>query len=286
MFYFYKIISILYNYLPQSWCYALARIIGKVTYWVAGQERSSVENNLRRLEPLKQDNRQVKVITRKIFQNFNLGLADFLRSGKINKNNLQGILQVENKENLDAAFKHGKGVILLSAHFGNWELGGIGLALLGYPVSGVYLPQPDLRLDKLFMSARLRHGEKILVLGTDTRNIFSVLANKEIILIVGDLDMGHSDSGVKVDFLGAEVVFPRGPAALAVKTGALIVPGFNIMTGNGKYRIILEKPIVPATGGDKEENIRACTQEFAAILEKYIGQYPEQWFVFRQLNSP
>ncbi|MFH1238687.1 MAG: lysophospholipid acyltransferase family protein [bacterium] len=286
MFYFYKITNILYNNLPQSWCYTLARVIGSITCWAAGQERSSVENNLRRLEPFKQDKWQIKIVARKIFQNFNICLADFFRSGKINKNNLQSILQLENKENLDSAFKHGKGVILLSAHFGNWELGGIGLALLGYPVSTVYLPQPDRRLDKLFVSARVRHGEKMLELGADTRNIFSVLANKEIVLVVGDLDMGNSDSGIKVNFLGRETIFPRGPAALAVKTGALIVPGFNVMTGNGEYRLILEKPIIPPTGGDKEDNIRAHTQEFANILEKYIRQYPEQWFIFRRLNSP
>lgn len=285
MYHFYKIAKILYNVLPSPWCYALARLIGNIACRIAGNKRrGEVENNLNRLASLKEDKRQIKIITRQIYQNFNLGLADFLRSGKINKNNLQDILQVENKENLDSALKQGQGVILLSAHFGNWELGGIGLALLGYPVSTVYLPHSDRRLDKLFVSARLRHGEKMLVLGTDTRNIFSVLANKEMVLIVGDLDMGHSDSGVKVNFLGQETVFPRGPAALAVKTGAIIVPGFTIMISSGKYKLILEKPIISHGATDKENDVATATQEFATILEKYISRYPEQWFVFRQLN--
>jgi lauroyl/myristoyl acyltransferase len=286
MFYFYKAIDLFYNDMPPFFGYALARLIGNITCWAAKQRRLDIENNLARIGSLKLDKRQIGIITWKIFQNFNICLVDFLKAGKINRNDLEKIFQFQNRENLDSAFKYEKGVILLSAHFGAWELGGMALSLSGYPASAVYLPQPDKRIDDLFLQKRILHGIKMLKLGADTRKIFSALADKEMVMIVGDLDMGDSDTGVKVNFLGRETVFPRGAAALAVKTGAVIAVAFNIMDSPGHYRLVMEKPIVPPANGDKEENIKYCTQEFATILEKYISNYPEQWFNFRRLNSP
>ncbi len=285
IFYFYKTAKILYNLLPPSFCYIMARWIGNIVFFIAKTNRGKVEDNLRKIQSLSLDKKQSKFVARRIYQNFNVCLVDFLRAQKINKTNLDKIIKFKGIENLNNALAFNKGVIIASGHIGNWELGGIGLAILGYPMNIVYLSHGETRLDNLFIAQRVAKGERMLRLGTDTKKIFSVLADKEVLVIVSDIDMGDSDTGIEVDFLGSKALFPRGPAALSVKTGAAIVPGFNIMTGYGKYTSILEEPIIAKAGENKDVAILSCTQKFATILEGYIKKYPEQWFAFGNIGT-
>lgn len=285
MFYFYKTLKILYNLLPSSVSYIIARWIGNVVFFIAKSNRKKVENNLRKIQSLNLNKKKSKCMTRKIYQNFNACLVDFLRAQKINKNNIDKIIEFKGLENLDRALGLNKGVIIASGHIGNWELGGIGLAILGYPMNIVYLPHVQKRLDNLFIAQRVAKGERMLRLGTDTKKIFSVLADKEVLVLVSDIDIGNSDTELEVDFLGGKALFPRGPAALAVKTGAAIVPGFNIMRGYGKYTSILEEPIIPEAEENKDAAILSYTQKFATILEGYIKKYPEQWFAFGNIHA-
>ena len=280
MFYLYKIGKVLYNCLPASLCYIIAKWIGNIIFFIGKNERIKVEDDLRHIKCLSLDKKRSKFTARRIYQNFNICLVDFLRTSKINRDNISQIIEFENIENLDDALAENKGVILLSAHFGNWELGGIALSVLGYPMNVVYMPHSDKRLDNLFIQQRVSKGERIFALGVDTKKIFSVFENKEILAIVGDIRIGNSDTGIKVNFLGKETIFPRGPAALSIKTGAIIVPGFTVMTSCGKYKVILEKSIVPQQNQSNDIVVKLCTQEFASILENYVKKYPEQWFVF------
>ncbi|MFH1784116.1 MAG: lysophospholipid acyltransferase family protein [bacterium] len=284
MFYIYKAAKIIYNFLSEKACHRIARLVGGVAYFVSVNKRKNLEKELSSIGTLNTHPETLRRLTRRIYRNFNICLADFLRADRLDTENISSVIKFDGIYNLDDALAKGSGVIIVSAHIGNWEMGGIGLARLGYPVHSVYLPHKDERLDRLFKAQRVFHGEGLLALGSDTRRMISVLSGNQILVVLSDIDTGASDAGVEVAFLGKKVLFPRGAAALAVKMKAPIVPGFCIMKEPGIYNVILEEPIFSPDTQDKENDIKYCVEQFADKMEEYVKRYPEQWFSFGNMH--
>ncbi len=138
-----------------------------IKYWIAlrvadlylifnKKYREAVIHNLRNI-PSPKDGFQY---AKNVFHNFAKYLADFLFISKLNKYNWRKWVKIVNKEYFDNAYKEGKGIIALTAHIGNWELGGIILSLMGYPISAVVLPQSNKAVDNIFVRQRQSKGLK------------------------------------------------------------------------------------------------------------------------------
>ena len=239
----YKLGYIISNILPLRAAYWLAERFSDIHFSVAKKDREAVAQNLSIV--LKKDIEQSGILARRVFRNFGLYLVDFFRMGRLNKKILKRMVRVEGIENLDAALKKKKGVIALTCHIGNWEMGGVVTAMLGYDISAVVLTHHH-------------------------RNINGILA------LAADRDF--TDSGVTLDFFGVPTSIPKGPAMLSLKTGSSIVPAFFIRDKRLNYKLIFGKPIeVTKTPGIKDDEIiKRATEGFIPIMEKYIRQYPEQ----------
>ncbi len=232
-------------------------------------------------------------VARAMFHNFSKSLADFLFISQLNKNNWENWVRTANEQNFDEAYKQKKGIIALTAHIGNWELGGVVLSLMGYPISAIVLPQKNRGVNDIFLKQRLEKGLKSIFLGQNFREGVRRLKSGEVLAIVGDRNIGFSKSigdktsnkttGVEVIFFGRKTYFPKGPAILAYWTEALILPGFTIRDNDNKYTLHFERPIQIERCEDKEEFIRINTQKIAAVIEKYVRCYPEQWCVFEEV---
>ncbi len=230
---------------------------------------------------------------RDMFHNFSKYLADFLFISQLNKYNWKKWVKTVNKENFDNAYRKNKGIIALTAHIGNWELGGTILSLMGYPISAIVLPQRNRAINNIFLKQRLAKGLKSIFLGQNLIEGVRRLKRGEVLAILGDRNIGFSKNtrdktankatGVEVEFFGRKTYFPKGPAILAYWTQALILPGFTIRNKNNKYTLHFERPIQVKRCKDKEEFIRINTQKIATVIEKYVRLYPEQWCVFEEV---
>jgi lauroyl/myristoyl acyltransferase len=179
---------------------------------------------------------------------------------------------------LDESLAKGKGVIILSAHLGNWELGAAALAANGYKIHAVVLHQPDARLYRLYQRQRIERQMNPIPLGRAARECLKVLRRNEIVALVGDRDFTSSRD--TVEFFGHPARLPNGPAKLALATGAPIVPIFMIRRPDDTFTYVVEKPIWADTS---RESVPDLMRRIAAVLERVIRQYSEQWFLFHNL---
>jgi len=259
----------------------------KVTCWIADRvadlkcslcagDRRNVKKNLKVI--LGQNNGDLDRSARRVFRNFGRYLVKFFRFSLIDDSHIDRYIKIVGTENLDKALEKKKGVIALSAHLGNWELGGVALAVLGYPVNAVALDHSNRLVNDLFIKQRTRKGVKVIPLGTPIRRTFKALANNELVALVGDRDF--SQKGIRVEFFGRMAQIPRGPAAISLKTGAPLVPGFSVTDKDNKPLLIFEPPVSIEPTGDMDKDILTLTKKYLKVIEKYIKRYPEQWFMF------
>jgi KDO2-lipid IV(A) lauroyltransferase len=281
LFYFlYKIGYFISNVLPLSGAYWLAERLANLQYRFAAKDRESVIKNLSIV--LKRPASECTGKSREVFRSFGLYMVDFFRMPKLTKAEIEKRVRFEGLENLDNVLKRGKGAISLSCHIGNWEMGGVVTAMLGYDISAVALTHKHKNINEFFVGQREKKGLKVIAVNSVMKRCVSALFNNGILALIGDRDF--TDSGVVIDFFGVPTSLPKGPAALSLKTGAAVVPSFFIREGRSNYKLIFGEPIEvkEKTDVSKEDIVKDATKNFVLIMEKYIRKYPEQWLIFRK----
>ncbi|MFH1577687.1 MAG: lysophospholipid acyltransferase family protein [Candidatus Omnitrophota bacterium] len=275
----YQLGVLIFSYLPLKAAYKLAIIISDLHYLFAKKDRGNVAANLKVIFPNKSYS-EIKAIRLKMFRNFAKYLVDFFRLSKLNKENLDKFVQIENLDYLDQALAKGKGVITLAAHIGNWELAAAALALSGYSIGIVVLPHRHKSVDDFFNSQRQKKGIIVMPLGKAVSQCLKLLHKNKIIALMGDRTF--TAAGKLIDFFGLPTYLPKGPAAFSLKTGAQIIPTFMFRNPDDKFTLKFEKPIEFTSSGDKEKDLTGLLFKCKSIIEKYILRYPEQWFMFRK----
>lgn len=276
----YKLGYFLANSLSLKAAYWLAERFSDVQYFVARRDREAVIGNLSAV--LNKDKKECRAIARKTFRNFGFYLVDFFRMRKVSKKYIEENVKIEGVENLDRALKRNKGVIALTCHIGNWEMGGVVTAMIGYDVSAVVLTHRHKDINDFFIRQREEKGMKVISMNSVMKRCFSVLTRNGILALAGDRDF--TGSGIKLKFFGIETSIPKGLAALSIKTGASVVPVFFVRDKRFTYKLIFDEPIeIMETPGVKNEDlIKKATEHFVVIMEKYIRAYPDQWLLFRK----
>ena len=265
--------------LPVKLCYGIAVVISDLRAIFALQDRRQVEGNLKVIFPEK-SKREIRRIRIRMFRNFAKYLADFFRFSVIDKQYIKEHIHLQNLDYFDRVLKGGRGAITLTAHLGNWELGGIMIALLGYPFWAVALTHKDRRVNAFFNAQREAKGMRVIPFGRAVRQCLQVLAKNEIVALLGDRDF--SGKGVLVDFFGKSTLLPVGPAAFAQRTKAPIIPGFMVRNQDDTFTLKMEKPIEFVSSGNDQEDLLALVRQYKTIIEDYIRKYPDQWYMFRK----
>ena len=274
MYYLYLLGSILTPILPRNFCYLFAKFISAIHYYLSKGDREAVFYNL---SPVVGDKSKLKRCVQEVFINFAYYLVDFLRYSKLNEDFIKKYIELDGLDNLNKALAEGKGVIVLAAHLGNYELAGAVLSLLGYPLSVVALSHGDKRINRFFNNQRQMVRMKVISTGTTIRSCFSALKQGDMLALLGDRDF--SGAGIKLKIFSKYAYFPRGIAFFALKTNAPIIPIFLVRKDKRFYRLVCEKPIAY----DKEQqNEVAIIKKCNVVLEKYIKEYPQQWYMFQK----
>ncbi len=271
---------------PLKIGYALAVFVADCQYFFAFRDRNTVKKNLLAMFPQK-SGKEINTISRKMFENFGKYLVDFFKFSKLDQEYIKKNIKIENIHYFNEALARGKGVIVLTAHLGNWELGGVVVALLGYPFWVVALPHKNKKVDEFFNNQRQSKGIHVIPFGKAARQCLSLLKENKMIALVGDRDF--SEKGLVLDFFGRKTHFPLGPAAFAIKTGAVIVPGFMFRNPDDSFTLRIEQPIEfnlqtanPGVEELNDKNMQSVIEQYIKIFEKYIKDYPDQWYMFRR----
>ncbi|OHB76313.1 MAG: hypothetical protein A2Z34_05850 [Planctomycetes bacterium RBG_16_59_8] len=221
---------------------------------------------------------------RRLLRNFGLCLIDTLSFACSSSSGVRRL--VRNAEGLDqlrSAAAKGNGVILITPHMGNWELGGIYLSSLGFPMTVLTLTDDDPRTNRFREKLRRRHGIETVEIAGEEKGmtmlrIVAALREGRIVAMLTDRE--SSDFAVELSFLGGKKRLPAGPALLSILTGAPIVPSFCLLNDDGSYTLLAERMIEPPAEGDRRSKIEGMTREWAGRFERRIEAHHDQWFSF------
>ena len=187
-------------------------------------------------------------------------------------------VEMSGKEHLDSALAKGRGVILVSAHFGSFPLLLAKLSLEGYRAGGIMRHMRDARAEKFFLEKRQRLNIKTIYSQPRKACVDTTiksLRDNEVVFI--PLDQNFGTAGVFVDFFGRKAATATGPVVLAQRTKAAIVPCFIIRKPDDKHSIIFEPALDLTAGDNPREIISINIQRLTGIIESYIRKYPAEW---------
>jgi KDO2-lipid IV(A) lauroyltransferase len=272
---FYRIAAISASAAPRTIRLPVARAIGRAIGLRLTEERAHVRSNLARVLP-EASPAVLDAAVGETFANFGAFFVDLLT---LNRKPPQTLLRyvsgVEGKAHLEAALAAQRGAILLTAHLGNWELGGRILAHRGGRITHVVVwAEEDADLERYLRvdSPQLRFVTRRHP--TTSIGLLAALRRDELVAMQGDRAAGGRGD-VPVPFFGTPAAFPIGPFLLARVSGSPVVPAFCTMVPPGRYRIMIEPPIWIKPGEEK-----AGLAQMVAVLERTIRAYPTQWFNF------
>jgi KDO2-lipid IV(A) lauroyltransferase len=254
----------------------LGVIFGDIFRLFDARHRRIARLNLRMAFGDAKSKKEIRRIIKDVYRNLGQTSIEFARIPKLSRADALDIMTLEVRKRLDDFLSGGQGLILVGSHFGNWELMAAVGALAGYKVSAVVRPLDNPHVDKIVREVRESSGLEIIGRRVSALAIVRRLKRNEIVGILADQNTRKQN--VFVDFFGLKAATTPGPALLALKTGAALVPIFMVREGIGKHRLIVEDPIDVVRTGNQEADVVATTQKYVAILEEYVRKYPSQWF--------
>ena len=275
----YRIITISFKILgclPLAYLRQLGRLIGRLLFLIDKKHRTITMENLTYAFGRDKGAVEIRNIACKVFENLIQIPFEMTLIPRLQRKDMGSLIKVEGLHHLDTAHQKGRGVLVLTAHIGNWELIPAVVSLLEYPISIVARPLDLKPLDTFVSKLRTWHGGKIIPKKFSMRTVLKSLQQGDLVGVLLDQNANRRD-GVFVDYFGRPTSTTKGFTFLAMKTKAPIVPVFLVRT-NAHYKM-WSMPEVPLTeSGDRTKDIRVNTQVCTKIIESAVRQYPAQWF--------
>ena len=260
--------------LPFQLTKAFAGWLGSLTFDLLPKEQKKVLEHLRIAFPDKTE-AELKRIGKENFRNYGHTLAELAMLEKLMPK-FHKIIRVEGKEYFDEALAQKKGIVAVSAHFGNWEILAGALSLMGYPGSVVAKRIYYEPYNRLLVGVRNKMGLQTIYRDESARDVVRALKENRVLGILADQDVEEVD-GVFVNFFGKNAYTPSAPVKLAMKFDAPLILCFVIREKGLNHRIFIEKPIELQKSGDEAADVVANTQKWVSIQEAYIRRYPHLW---------
>jgi KDO2-lipid IV(A) lauroyltransferase len=258
---------------------AALRRIGRGLGWFAwralGARRSVVVENISRSFPEAPAER-VNEIGLESYEQYGVALMEFAGFRALSRRKIECMVAAEGFEHIDAALARGRGAVLFSGHFGNWELLGALVAGRGYPLHVTDTNHSNELTHRVITGMRVRQGMSVIAPDEPSSRITALLAENKIVSYLADQDARRD--GIFVDFLGRPASTVRGPAIFAIRKGCPIVPIFMIREGTDRHRAVAEPPIWPDPSLKGREAVRDLTQRYTMVLETYVRAHPGQYF--------
>jgi len=274
-YYLARIMAAFIGWLPYEGALAFGRGLGAFVYYCVPIRKKVVFDNLIRSFPEK-GMEEIVEIARATYRNFGMNLIEFVRMPRLGVGGLEKRIRFVPQDLLPKARERGKGVICLSAHFGNWEMLAAAIPLMGCPVVAIAKDQRNPLVNEYILKNRSEMGIELVTPGIAVRGVLRALKENKFILLLADQD-AHRE-GLFVDFLQRPSSTAPGPAMFALKTGAPLIFCTTVRNPHGFHTVYLEEVDHSDLDGATDENLHELTQRHARILERVVREHPEHWF--------
>jgi len=265
----------LFCLLPATWATALGMALGGFAYRTLKIRRPVALDNLQRAFPEKSPQELDKIACESYRHWGGVG-AEYARLSKFNTKYCDKYITFEGKDCLNSVVAGGKGGLVISGHFGNWEVMGAAASMAEYGITYIVASQANKMVDKMMDEVRKSQGIEIWKMKEAPRGIFKSLKNNRFVCIMIDQDAGKDC--VFTEFFGKRAATHRGAAVFHLKTGAPLVMSSCVRTDKYHFRIDFTPIEIPPFKGSLEEKNLHIMQRLTNLLEAQIRQHPEQYF--------
>lgn len=261
---------------PRSTALRLFSTLGALAFYVLAKERVTTEVNLSLAMP-QLSRRELRKQARRVWMDLGRNCVDVLRFPRMGWDEMEKLVRVDGLGTLEEVLSRGRGVVAVTGHIGNWELLGAYLSMRGYPLSVLARPLRDARFERLIDGQRRAKGMRPISRIGNARPAYESLRRGGILGVL--IDQDTSVKGVFCDFFGRPAFTPAGPAYLAMRTGAAVVPMAIYMQSDGTHLVRIMEPVDASAKDRSEEDLRAIeiTRECTRSLEELIRHEPTQW---------
>jgi len=271
---------------PPFFLYAFAGFVARAGYLIAAKQRKIALDSLKTAFGNEKPEAEINRIARDCFTYMAKSAIELMYlMGKPKL--LKRRVSIEGREHLDKALARGKGIILVSAHFGNFPLLLAKLSLEGYKSAGIMRQMRDLKVEELFLKMRNALGIRTIYAqprNTCVNSTIESLRKNELVFI--PIDQNFGTAGVFVDFFGVKAATATGPVVLAQRTQAALLPCFIIRQKDDTHKLVFEPEIVLKQAENAQQTILVNIQELTGIIERYIRRYPAEWgWIHRRWKS-
>jgi len=273
----YRLAQIFSRWLPRRFSYWVALRIADRFFAKDVEGRRAVMANLAHILQAQNISASEETLTqmaRKTFQLFGKYLVDFFKFSRMTLAEVRRLVSIEHLDYLEQAHRMGNGFLLITAHIGNWELGGTIMTALGYRMNAVFLPQRLDKINRLLDKQREQRGLQLIPLGHAARGVLQALKRKEGVAMLADRDFtAHHHS---IIFFGKLAQLSGGPSRIALLTKVPIVPIFILRQKDDTFLLRFYPPILV----EEHSTLNEIEMKIGEVMEKEIAQNPSQWFIF------
>jgi Kdo2-lipid IVA lauroyltransferase/acyltransferase len=266
--------AVMVRLMPMGSARNIGHTVGRIVYYLDRLHRRIALDNLAHAFPSRTVGER-KTIARAMFAHFGAVLFELLKFGSLSPAEMAALVDVEGDDRLKQAFQHGRGVLIFTGHFGYWEVQGIMLPLHANRFSVLARPLDNPYLHEMLEQIRTRTGNSVIYRQGAIRKVLRELAANHGVGMLIDQHL-HTPDAVYVDFFRRPAATTNALAALALRTGAPVIPVFALPAPGGRYRMVYEHPVEPPRE-DSPDAVREFTQRCTDVLEMYVRRHPELW---------
>ena len=268
-------VAVVVGVLPMAVVRSCGAALGRLVYFVDGTHRRTALENLAAAFPGR-PTAERRALARAMFGHFGSLLLELLKFGSYSPEQMIASVEAEGEERARSAHQQGRGVLYFTGHFGYWEMQAITHPLRQpHAISVLARPLDNPRLHELLERIRTRTGNTVIYRQGAVRKMLRDLASNKGIALLIDQHLDTPDA-VYVDFFQRPAATTSALAALALRTGAVVIPVFALPLAGGRYRLIYEHPVDPPRA-ETPDAIREFTQRCTDVLEMYVRRHPELW---------
>jgi KDO2-lipid IV(A) lauroyltransferase len=267
-------LTLIVRLLPVPAVRATGAMLGRLVHGIDGFHRRIALQNIGMALPSKPMDER-RDIVRRVFAHFGSVLLELIKVGTLTDEEILARIEFEGEDRLRQAHAKGRGVLLFTGHFGYWEVGAIALALRLQPMAVMARPLDNPYLHHMLERIRTRSGNTVIYRQGAIRKVLQELAANRAVAILIDQHL-HTPDAVYVDFFSRPAATTNALAALALRTGAPVIPAFALPLPDGRYRVVYEHAVEPPAS-DSPDAVREFTQRCTDVLEMYIRRHPDLW---------
>ena len=270
-----RLLSLFLQALPHRAALWIGRMIGLLFSKIHVRRRIAYAN-LKAAFGTEFSAKERKQIVKRHFLNLAQNVVEVLRFPKLSLDFFNKYISVSGRERYETLARQNQGTLLITPHFGNWELSQILSALTGKPLHVLARQQKHSRIDDLLNELRSSHGTTTIHKGGALLELIRVLRQGGMVGVLGDLSGGRD--GIKVDFFGRKTTAPGGIFEIADRTKSVVLPCFMVRLGGPYHQVFVEDLFPLPKNKEGAADISASVQNYYRLLEQWIRKYPDQWF--------